>query len=207
MKQGSSEWRMARVGRLTGSELQKVITGGKTAETYMTDLIGETLTQQPADEISSKYLDWGNTYEPAARALYAWQYADDPERSEVTQVGFAIHPEYDRVGCSPDSLVGKAGILEIKCPYTPKNHLRTLMTGKVPIEYVAQVQGNLWITEREWCDFVSYHPLFPDNMQLSVVTVGRNEEYIDSLERKVRAFLKDLERKLVDLKERCNDER
>lgn len=193
MQQGSKEWYDIRCGKVTGSCFDRVLKGRQTAATYMSEVLGERLTGKPSDEIKSKYLDWGNKYEPDARAAYALKYIDDPERQDIVQTGFVIHREHSRVGCSPDSLVGENGLAEIKCPYTPKAHLKTLTSRQVPKEYVAQVQGNMWVCERDWCDFISYHPDFPRGMRLCCFTVPRDEAYIKKLSDAVLDFCDEIE--------------
>lgn len=197
VKQGSPEWHAARLGMVTGSRFADVMTKGrgggasKTAQTYMMELIGERLTGMTSDEIKSKYLDWGNEHEPLARVTYTWQTG-----LAVAQTGFVRHPELEWVGASPDGLVGDEGIVEIKCPYTPKAHLSTILSGEVPSEYVWQVQGNLWVTGRKWCDFISFHPRMPEDLQLYVLRVPRDEDMIEDLDRKVRRFCEQIEIKL-----------
>lgn len=198
MQQGSAEWKQARLGKCTSSRFDDVMKRGraggpsKTAETYMLEIIGEILTGKSADDIQAKQLVWGHTHEPNARAWYIFE-----KGLELRETGFEQHPKYDRVGGSPDALVGDEGILEIKCPWTTKTHLNTILTQCVPSEYEAQVQGNLWVTGRQWCDFVSYDPrMLNDNLASCVIRVERDEDYIDELEDQVCRFLDQMQRKL-----------
>lgn len=197
--QGTPEWFAERCGKVTGSCFDKVLKGKQTAATYMSEVIGEILTNRPADEIHSKYLDWGHKYEPDARAAYALKTMESDDT--VTQVDFVVHATHSMVGCSPDSLVGDLGLLEIKCPYTPKAHLKTLVSRTVPKEYVAQVQGNMWVTDREWCDFISYHPFFPRGMRLCYFRVPRDDTYIKKLSDAVLDFCDDINDTIKSLKE------
>jgi hypothetical protein len=102
-----------------------------------------------------------------------------------------------QVGVSPDGLVGDVGMTEYKCPM-PKTHLEYLRleSGKCPSAYRWQVQGQLWVAEREWCDFVSYNPDFPENAQLIIRRVMRDEKAINELEIEVIKFLGDIEREV-----------
>ncbi len=199
MKQGTEEWRRARLGKVTSSRFAEVMTGGqgKTAHSYLLDLLGERLTGQPSEELRNKYVDWGHEHEGSARAAYAWQLAG---LWPVTQVGFVPHPDFpDDVGGSPDSLVSDEGLVEIKCPFTLKAHLNTLLTQEVPSEYVWQCQGNLWVTGRKWLDYVSFHPRLPEGLNLCVIRVERDEDQIEELERKVKRFVEQLHIKLGKL--------
>lgn len=205
MEQGSEEWFAARLGKVTGSCFQKVLSGKQTAATYKMELMAEKLTGQSAPAISSKATEWGHTYEDKARFQYSMFLLDkgDERASQITQLGFVDHPDVIGAGCSPDGCVGEDGVIEIKCPYTQKNHLRTLLSGEVPREYVAQCQGAMWVLNRDYCDFVSYHPHFGEGMDLCVVQLKRDDAYIATLCKSVQAFLDELETDLERLKERC----
>ena len=192
MRQGSLEWRAARCGKITSSCFGKVMTRGRgkdeawgqTAFTYMMEVLGEQLSGVPADEISSKYLEWGHTHEPTARALYTWRVG-----LPVTLTGFVPHPDLPLVGGSPDGLVGDDGCMEIKCPYTVRTHLETIFENKInDKDYQWQCQGNLWVTGRAWMDFVSFHPNLPEDLQLHVIRVPRDEDMIEELEDRIKRF-------------------
>lgn len=207
MEQGSDEWFAARLGKVTGSCFQKVLSGKQTAATYKLELISERLTGQSAPQVNSKALDWGHEWEAKARLQYSMHLLDnsDDRAAKITEVGFVDHPDVAGAGCSPDGLVGDDGVLEIKCPYTQKNHLRTLMTGKVPREYIAQCQGAMWVLGRTYCDFVSYHPMFDAGMDLCIVRLERDERYIADLCKSVQSFLDEIESEITELRERyCN---
>ena len=108
--------------------------------------------------------------------------------------GFGLQPERvgfirrGEAGASPDSLIGKAGLLEVKTKL-PWLHLEALLAGVLPPEHKPQVQGQLWIAEREWCDFVSYWPKLP----LFCVRVYRDEPYIALLAEAVGVFNSELD--------------
>jgi putative phage-type endonuclease len=200
VEQGSEEWRELRAGRVTASRYADVMTEGRgggpslTAERYMLDLISERLMERPVEAISAKQLEWGNKHEDKARSAYCLLTG-----RQVDQVGFVIHPKHPRVGCSPDSLVDGDGMLEIKCPYSPAIHLGNVLKNQVPKEYVAQVQGGLWVTGRQWCDFVSYHPYMPRGVDCMIVRVERDEEFIQRLESKIEAFLEEMDRRYAKI--------
>lgn len=200
MIQGSDEWRAARLGKITGSRFADVLSGkrggrSKAADDYMMELIGEILTGVGADEINSRATNWGNMHEPNARMWYICESGET-----LLETGVIHHPEVEGVACSPDALVGDDGILEIKCPYTTRVHLNTLMTGRVPSEYEPQVHGNLWVTGRKWCDFVSYDPRFKDGALCQVrIRVERDESYIEEIAESVVRFREQLEIRLAKI--------
>lgn len=189
MQQRTEEWRRARLGRFTASRFSDLLTEAKsksdreagnlskTSESYVLGCIGEILTELPADEIETVAMKWGTEHEDEARMAYCLRANVD-----VEQVGFVEHPELEYVGCSPDGLVGTDGLIEIKCPFTSREHVRTLVSREIPEQYVAQVHGQLWVTGRKWCDFVSYDPrVIFDGAELAIVRVERDEAFICGL--------------------------
>lgn len=179
--QGSPEWFAARMGIPTASEFHTVMASGrggaesKTRRTYMHKLAGEILTGQPMDSFGNLHTERGKELEPDARNLYAFMADVEPQT-----VGFIRNGQK---GCSPDSLVGSDGMVEIK---TKLPHLQVdcLLSDRVPPEHRAQCQGALWVAEREWIDFVSYWPGLP----LFVTREHRDEEYIAKLAQAVDEF-------------------
>lgn len=163
----------------------------------MTQVLAERITGRPQDEINSKYLDHGNEHEPTARQLYQWHLT---ERQELKQVGFVDHPTVRFCGGSPDCLVGDQGVLEIKCPYNVHNHLANIENdGTGDKDYIWQMQGNLWITGRQWCDFVSFHPFVPTPLQLHVVRYERDEDVIEEINGRVPRALQQVEVRLANI--------
>lgn len=183
-QQGTPEWRMARVGKVTASRFKDAMTKPRsksqersdTAESYAMELVGERLAGMPMEEFSSVATRWGKDHEPQARDSYVFTTG-----ATVQEVGFAVHPDHPGIGCSLDSLVGTDGTLEIKCPYTFSEHARVLVSGEMPDDHIYQVQGGLWIANRKWCDFVSYHPLFPDGLTTAIIRVERDDEFIGKI--------------------------
>lgn len=188
MPQGSDEWFEIRRGIVTASEFGTLLMSGrgggdsKTRRTYMLKLMGERLTGDPMYRYSNDHMERGHDQEPAARELYAFQTDLEPQA-----VGFIKNGS---VGCSPDSIVGDDGMVEIKTKLAHL-HLDVLLGDVVPNEHMAQIQGQLWVAEREWCDFVSYCPKLP----LFVKRVQRDEAFIDRIRKAVDLF----ERELITL--------
>lgn len=184
--QGSEAWRQARLGIPTASMFKTVMASGKdggeskTRKEYLLKLAGEILTGEPAESYSNAHMERGREMEDEARSLYAFTYDAEPVRVGFIRNGTA--------GASPDSLIAEQGGLEIKTAL-PHIQLDRLLQDRLPPEHKAQVQGNLWIAEREYWDFVSYWPRLP----LLRVRVYRDEPYIASLARAVEAFNEELE--------------
>lgn len=204
--QGSPEWHASRCGKITASCFGKLAGSGRsggftqTAITYMTQVLAERLTGLPQDEIHSKHLDHGNKHEPTARQLYQW-YFDPPQ--QLKQVGFVDHPTLPYCGGSPDCLVGDDGVLEIKCPYTVHTHLANIENdGTGDRDYIWQMQGNLWITRRKWCDYVSFHPFVPESLRFHVVRYERDEDVIEEIQERVPRALEQVAVRLKNIEQR-----
>lgn len=179
--QGSEEWYSARLGVPTASCFHIVMAKGKdggaskTRADYIRKLAGEILTGEPMDSYSNAHMERGKEWEPDARNLYAFMQDCEPQL-----VGFIRNGQK---GCSPDSLIGPDGGLEIKGAL-PHIQVERLLANRVPPEHRAQVQGNIWVAEREWWDFVSFCPKLP----LFVIREYRDDDYIAKLEASVDAF-------------------
>lgn len=194
-EQGSEGWFRDRLGCPSGSNFSKLITAtGKpstSAEGYINQMIAEKLMNAMASEIKvTEWMQRGTELEPEARSFY--EFASD---NDVVQVGFCKHDVLE-CGVSPDGLVGDSGLIEIKCP-APSTHVGYLKSGSLPSTYKQQVMGQMWITEREWCDFVSYHP----DMPALVTRVYRDEEYIGLLAAEVEKACEAIETQYQKLKE------
>jgi YqaJ-like viral recombinase domain len=187
--QGSAEWFAARLGIPTASCFADILAKGqgKTRRSYMMKLIGEIMTGEPSENFSNGHMERGKEMEPDARNLYAFHLDVEP-----VQVGFIRN---GRKGCSPDSLVGSNGMSEIKTKL-PHLQVEVLLADRLPPEHIPQCQGNLWVAEREWIDFVSYWPKMP----LFVKRVYRDEIYIKNLAAEVDLFLAELDTYLATLR-------
>jgi hypothetical protein len=185
-EQGSDEWRKARAGIVTASEFSTVLASGrggaesKTRKTYMMKLAGEILTGEPMESYSNGYMDRGHALEDEARQTYAFLTDADPQ-----QLGFI---KRGRAGYSPDSLIGETGLVEIKTK-APHLMIEVLLADKFPSDHVAQCQGGLWVTGREWIDIVCYYPKMP----VFIKRAYRDEVYIKHLSEAVGDFTEDLD--------------
>ncbi len=172
-----SDWQKARLGKITASRfglVRRLRSGewGEVALSYLYDLLGEHLTGQPSQTfVGNDATEWGNEHESDALEAYTKRTG----RKVRTGQTFIQHPELELVGGTPDGLVGEKGIIEVKCPYNFKNHLRTVITRTVPDEYLAQVYGHLWLSGREWCDFVSFDPRIPKKHAAARLVIVRVE--------------------------------
>ena len=156
--QGSPEWFEIRVGKVTASHAQAIGNNGKGLDTYLLEVASEMFSSSEKEHYSNEHTERGNELEPIARSMYELQ-----NDVEVEEIGFAEYNDF--VGCSPDGLVGKDGMIEIKCP-DDKTYFNLLMNEKIENAYDWQCQMNMLILERKWCDLVFYNPNFEKSMKI-----------------------------------------
>jgi putative phage-type endonuclease len=198
MDQRSTEWFSARLGRVTASRVADVVAKTKSGysasrATYMAELIVERLTGKRVDSFVSSAMMWGTNTEPMARTAF-----ESSTGEFVEEIGFVPHPTIQMAGASPDGFVGDNGLIEIKCPNTA-THIDTLLNKEVPAKYVTQMQWQMACTGRDHCDFVSYDPRLPENMQMFKKRVLRDNETIAELEKEVSKFLDEVDDKIERL--------
>lgn len=186
LTQGTDEWIQVRLGKFTASKAQAIKTNKKGLDTLVFEKVAEILINKPLDSYKNEAMENGNLTEDEARQIYELQTG-----SKVEQVGFIELNEY--VGCSPDGLVGEDGLVEIKCP-TPRVFTEYLYSGKVDPKYYAQIQMQLYVTDRKWCDYCVYHPDFKSGLQ--VQRIERDEKMIEKI--KIG-----LENGIGQIKEKC----
>lgn len=177
MEQGSEEWLNIRMGTPTATSISSIVTPtGKLSKSYKklaSDLAADSLVSDPDDIFKSKYMDRGSELEDEAISSY-----EEKTLNKVDRVGFVVR---DGIGSSPDGLIESKGVLEVKCP-AHREHVHCILAGKPPLKYIPQIQGNLFTTGREWCDFVSYHPGYKiEPLKTFIVRVKRDEDYIKKL--------------------------
>lgn len=198
MPQGSPEWLAARAGKVTASRINDVMAAKTTAayRDYRAQIVAEILTGQPQESgFTNAAMQWGTEQEKFARVEYEmlcnWT---------VDEVGLVIHPTIEQGAASPDGLVSTDGLVEIKCPKTA-THLQTLVDKKQPRQYENQMLWQMACTGRQWCDFVSYDPRLPEDLQLFVHRFDRDEKRIEEIEAAVKQFLSEVDEMIDKIKE------
>jgi len=195
--QGTPEWDALRLGCVTGSPIRKIL-GSKTKserKTYFDDLLAERVTgQSTPQKFYSDAMRRGSEFEECARALHGLKTGN-----VITEVGFISHNELAHaVGVSPDGLVNENGTIEIK---TVKNSIQiaTIRSGSIPSSHMPQIQCGLWVSGREYCDFISYAPDAGTNWEYWTTRVERDEELIWEISSRVYEFVKELDQAQNDL--------
>lgn len=198
--QGSDEWHKNRCGSLGASQVHDVLArtkSGYTAARANTKarMVAERLTGLTQETFKSSAMQWGNDTEPQARSAYEFITG-----GKVEVVGMFKLANLVGSHASPDGLVGTDGLIEIKCPNTA-THIETLKTDKIDPKYITQMQWQMALTDREWCDFVSYDPRMPEDLSLFVKRVPRDPQMIGDLMKQVTEFLGEVEDDIKALEE------
>ena len=196
--QGSDEWLKLRIGRVTASKFKDIMTNGTKGEefgatfnSYILELAIEKITGAYKSMYKSEAMQRGNDMEAIAAMRYSLEKGLPVE--EIT--GILVN---DDVWVSPDRLIGDIGLAEFKCPDTI-THVKYIRGDEVPAVHIAQTQGQLWASEREWNDFVSYDDRWPWRDFFCVRTV-RDEAYIAKLDQRIKIAIEKRDALIYELK-------
>lgn len=189
--QEDDAWVQARLGKLTASRFSEAIAKTKAGwstsrRKLMIELMAERFTGMRADPYMNAAMQWGTETEPFARKAYEAKTGET-----VTKTPFVDHPRIPMCGASPDGLAGYQGLVEIKCPET-RTHLSYMIDRVIPDNYQVQMQWQLAVTGRAWCDFASFDPRMPPALRLFVVRVKRDAALIKNLEKMAIEFLSEM---------------
>lgn len=198
--QRTPEWYAARLGRVTSSRVDGMLATTKKGDeaagrrNLRIQLVLERVTaESQEDGYVSKDMQRGADIEDDAFAAY-----EALTGNLVQRVGFIAHDDLP-AGCSPDGYIGQfVGLLELKCPKAA-THLDYIRSKAIPTDYYRQITHQLWITGAQWCDFVSYHPRFPESLRLLIERVERNEAAMAAHELLVRMFLAEVEKEVSEI--------
>ena len=196
-KQRSEEWYEARRGRPTASEFDRIVTPkaalSKSSVKYMNELLAQWMTGKSDEDLfENDAMAAGKALEPQAVAAFELH-----TELETQEIGF-VTTDDGMIGASPDRLVGDTALLEAKCPFAASVHVGYMRAGGVAEEYKCQVQGQLWVAERDVSYTVSYHGGLPT----VIVKVGRDEPFIKVLGPSIRQFVDQMLEARADLEAR-----
>lgn len=198
-KQKTEEWFKLRDLRMTASHAQAISANGKGLDTYIQTMMQEYYSTAEPERYTNINIDRGNELEDSAALAYTMETG-----RIVEKIGFVVHSDY--AGCSPDLFVEKTGLAEIKCP-ADKAYFQMLLDeadGELKIEtkYIWQMQMQMMICEKEWCDFVAYNPNYekfmivkrvvPDKKAVEKIRMGliSGEEKIKLIQQKMETISK-----------------
>jgi len=202
--QDNAQWMADRMGKLTASRMHSAMKWLKNNKEsnerfeYKMDVVTERLTNVPTEFYVSNDMVWGKDKEEDAKEAYI-----EITGKNVINVGFINHPTIDYCGASPDGFV-EDGLVEIKCPKS-KTHLNYIIDDKVPEKYKAQMILQMMCTERKWCDFVSYDPRLPENMQIFIKRYEPTEQELFKVSEEANLFLMDVEYIINNIKKFAGD--
>lgn len=179
--QESQDWMQKRCGMFTASRASDLMARTKSGPSasrgnLIALLVSERLTGLPVETFKNAAMDRGIELEAEARDAYSFATGN-----VVDESGFVVYGDLPHTGCSPDGLIGDDGLVEIKCPSAQGKHLAALLRGEHATEYRWQLQHQLMVTGRKWVEIVSYDPRWPDDLQLAIKRVERDEESITQL--------------------------
>lgn len=188
--QGTPEWLELRIGKISASRAKDLLATVRYGEAagyrnYKTELAVERITGTRYERYVTKQMEYGTETESVAATMYQLITGNVAKECGM----YAI--DGTNVVASPDRLVGDDGLVEIKCRELG-NHVESIATGNVPDEYYKQIQFQLWVTHRHWCDYVSYGDEMPDNAQVFVKRVERDEEVINEIIERVDQIEEDI---------------
>ena len=183
--QRTDNWSKSRLGIPSASNFNMVITASgivsKQRDKYLYRLVGERLSGASEDSYQNPAMLRGIELEAEARDCYSFITGN-----EVTETGFCMHDTID-AGASPDGMIGEDGLLEIKCPSLGVA-TEYLYFNRLPSDYFQQVQGQLFITGREWCSFFSYFP----GLKPLIVRVEPDLKFHDALRQELELLCADI---------------
>ena len=169
-QQGTQEWLKCRLGKFGGTDAQAVQTNGKGLETLCFQKVADLMIGKPQETYTNTDMERGKELEASARLLYELKTGN-----QVLEVGYCELDEF--TGCSPDGLVTDDGLIEIKCP-SDRVFIEYLYSGKVDKKYYWQMQMQMFVTNRKWCDYVLYN----ENLdRIEIERIERNEKDIEKL--------------------------
>ena len=172
-EQRTEDWYNIRKGKMTASNAETIIANGKGLETYIYNLMAEYYSSAEKENYINADMQRGIDLEPEARLEFEF-YTD----LDVQEVGFIEYNEF--IGVSPDGLIGDDGLIEIKCP-NDSIYFKLLLSNNIKPEYIAQMQMQMYVTDRQYCYFVSYNPNFEKSLYIK--NISRDEEMIEKLKK------------------------
>ena len=172
-EQRTDEWYAIRKGKMTASNADTIIANGKGLETYIYNLMAEYYSSAEKENYINADMQRGIDLEPEAKIEFQFYTGLD-----IKEVGCVELNEY--ILASPDGLIGDDGLIEIKCP-NDSIYFKLLLSNNIKPEYIAQMQMQMYVTDRQYCYFVSYNPNFEKSLYIK--KINRDEEMIDKLKK------------------------
>ena len=194
IEQRSDAWFQLRKGKITSSEIHKIMGEkglGETAKTYLLEKVVEFYDgfSEPA---VGKALEWGTELEPIAIEHY-----QGLKKVLVEKASFIV--ENDHYGGSPDGLLPPDGVIEVKCPYKSANHFKhglikdAASFKKITPNYYWQCVSNMVCAGAKWCDFISYDPRVKDGFEMFIFRLELDKNEAESVRERVKIAVEYME--------------
>ena len=171
VEQNTDEWDKLRELRIGASNAQAIAANGKGLETLVRGKMKSYYSSGEEERYYSKAMEHGHEQESTAAMLYEFKTG-----RKTHKVGYVIHSEH--IGISPDRGVGDDGLLEIKCP-ADKVYFDLLLDGKIDTKYDWQMQMQMLVFGKSWCDYAVYNPNF--EQELVIMRVLPDSKKFDKL--------------------------
>ena len=171
--QRTPEWIEIKSGKMSASNAETIIANGKGLETYIYNLMAEYYSSAEKENYINADMQRGIDLEPEAKIEFQFYTGLD-----IKEVGCVELNEY--ILASPDGLIGDDGLIEIKCP-NDSIYFKLLLSNNIKPEYIAQMQMQMYVTDRQYCYFVSYNPNFEKSLYIK--KINRDEEMINKLKK------------------------
>lgn len=172
-EQRTEDWYNVRKGKMTASNAETIIANGKGLETYIYNLMAEYYSSAEKESYINADMQRGIDLEPEAKIEFQFYTGLD-----IKEIGCVELNEY--ILASPDGLIGEDGLIEIKCP-NDSIYFKLLLSNNIKPEYIAQMQMQMYVTDRQYCYFVSYNPNFEKSLYIK--KINRDEEMIEKLKK------------------------
>ena len=172
-EQRTDEWYAIRRGKMSASNAETIIANGKGLETYIYNLMAEYYSSAEKENYVNADMQRGIDLEPEAKIEFQFYTGLD-----IKEVGCVELNDY--ILASPDGLIGDDGLIEIKCP-NDSIYFKLLLSNNIKPEYIAQMQMQMYVTDRQYCYFVSYNPNFEKSLYIK--KINRDEEMIEKLKK------------------------
>ena len=188
--QNTDEWMALRLGKFTASTFSDIMGKPSTIgyQKAINKVVFERATGEQPESFSNDYMERGHELEPMAIDTYKMVSFNDVQNGGFFELN-------DWVGASPDGIVDSDGIVEVKSP-SFNTMIDYIIKNELPKKYFWQVHGQLWVTNRNWCDFIAYHP----KLKPVIIRVERDETAIKSLSESINKAIEIAKHRLTLVK-------
>ena len=197
--QRTKEWYVDRLGYVTGTDAETLLSGLKTKK--IEDLVLNKVWENLIDTSNELFMEqrnamaWGNEHEAGAIEMY-----EKTTKRKVKSAKFYKNKSIKGSGSSVDGYVGHDGLIEVKCPYNGANHVSVMLSNEIESKYFAQIQKQLFDTGRKYCDYVSYDPRLKAKYKIHIIRILPDEKMFAEFKTKIVSIAQMINEKLQLIK-------